>query len=180
MSKQPDISTLRDHPIRCARPRSTIYAQGDYRVLQHIPRSRGEVGMAIPAQRTDTLHTTDHWMHDDQRRGNVGALATLFAEWIRTNAWNHSQVVALFDTLYMRLLGICFASFSSGESLLIYPRRPPNSSAHSCSNSCFLRRELPLPSRPLFPCSLNVSPPHLPASPTSLRCTRSGSFKPDF
>ena len=24
-------------------------------------------------------------------------------------------VVALFDTLYMRLLGICFASFSSGE-----------------------------------------------------------------
>ncbi len=26
------------------------------------------------------------------------------------------QVVALFDTLYMRLLGICLASFSSGGS----------------------------------------------------------------
>ena len=98
--RTPQSSTLRDHPIRCAGPRSTIYAQGDHRVLQHIPCSYRQIGMAIPPQRADTLRKAYYRMHDNQRWGNVGAFTlSVGCLWIHSLSHSHRSLHSLIPCI---------------------------------------------------------------------------------
>lgn len=65
-------STLCYHSICRARSRTSIYPQGHYRILQHLPRPRRQARMAVPAQGTDTIRPSSRRLHRHQRGWHDG------------------------------------------------------------------------------------------------------------